>query len=180
MPILGRPSSRRSTVSLHKPAKWTTSRFCAFRDRHVMCPGSWLGPQPRDVVGADTHAKALGAEALQPIRQRLQILCKVSIIGGPGARMLFRPEEIHPSSPPGPILWRPTYLAVGIAHHSLRTYGECLFIAHLHDETCSTVETWGIHPYHLARKQPAYRQRLEASLREPLLLAVNADVILRW
>jgi hypothetical protein len=86
--------------------------------------------------------------------------------------MLFRPEEIHPRLPPGPILWRATHLTVRIAHDGLRAYGEYLFIAHHNGKWHTTVKTWSIHTNHFPRKQPAYRQRLEASLGKPFLFTI--------
>jgi hypothetical protein len=82
----------------------------------------------------------------------LQIVRQVGVKGGPGAWMLFRPEEIHPRSPPGPILWRTTHLTVRIAYDGLRAHGEDLFIAHHHGEGRPTVETGGIHTDRLPRK----------------------------
>jgi hypothetical protein len=71
--------------------------------------------------------------------------------------MLFRPEEVHPRSPPGAILRRTTHLTIRIAHNGLRADRENLFIAHHYGELCTAVETGGIHTHHLARKQPADR-----------------------
>ena len=48
-------------------------------------------------------------------------------------------------------------------------------VTHFDGDRFTTIETWGIDANRFSRKQPADRQRFESSLREPLLLAFNAD-----
>ena len=93
--------------------------------------------------------------------------------------MLFRPEEVHAGSTPGPGFWRSPYLTVGVAHDAHWVDREHLLVVHLDHQVFATIQTGGVDPYRLAGKQPAHRQRLEASLGKPLLLAVDTDAVLR-
>jgi hypothetical protein len=51
-------------------------------------------------------------------------------------------------------------------------------IPHLNPDGLPAVKAGGVDPDYLAWKQPADRQRFEASLAEPLLLAVDSDAVL--
>jgi hypothetical protein len=51
---------------------------------------------------------------------------------------------------------------------------------HFDDKRFAAVQTWEVHSYRPAGKQPADRQRFEASLTIPFLLCIDRDAILGW
>lgn len=87
--------------------------------------------------------------------------------------MLFRPEEVHPRSPEGPVLRWAANLSVCVANHFGRLDREDLLVSHLDREGPAAVETWRIDANGLSGKVPANRQRFKTSLREPALVTVH-------
>ena len=92
--------------------------------------------------------------------------------------MLFRPEEVHARSAIGTGFDRTAHLTVGVTHDGFGLNGEKVFILHLNHHGLSAVQTVGVQTHLLAGKQPANRQRFEASLGEPFLLAVYGHAVL--
>lgn len=135
--------------------------------------------QPGDVVRAYAGTEPFATEALQPVGQGLEVGHEIWVELGPAAGMLFRPEEVHTGSAPGTVFRGPAHLTVGVAHDARGVDSEHLLVAHLDHQVLAAVQTRGIHANRLAGKQPAYRQRLKASLGKPPLLAVDADAVLR-
>jgi hypothetical protein len=93
--------------------------------------------------------------------------------------MLFRPEEVHARSAKGPRFRRSPNGAVGVAYDRRGLYGRHLFVAHFHHHGFAAIQTRCINANRLAGEEPAHGQRFEPSLREPLLVAVDGDAVLR-
>jgi hypothetical protein len=92
--------------------------------------------------------------------------------------MLFRPEEVHGASGIGNIL-RPPPIRYGHIPHEAFGFGSQDFpIADLHAYREATVKTGSIDLHCFAGKEPADRQRLEPSLAEPFLPAIDGDPVL--
>ncbi len=121
------------------------------------------------------------AEAIHPAGQRHDnVNCRVWIELSPAANVLFRPEEVHAISPEPPLVTWPSKPMVGNPHNAFRLCTHHLPISNLDHNGLATVEARGIHPDRLPWKEPADRQRLKASLAEPLLRALDRDSVLRW
>jgi hypothetical protein len=97
----------------------------------------------------------------------------------PVTEMLFRPEERHGASGITHILSPLSQGNGNISDQILRIGLEYDPISDLNLDRITAIQTRGVDPDHFSRKQPADRQRLEGSLRRPLLLAVNSDSELR-
>ena len=59
---------------------------------------TFLTPKPGYVVRTATGAKYCIAEYILPKREGLEVFFDFRVELGPPARVLFRPEEIHPAS----------------------------------------------------------------------------------
>ena len=93
--------------------------------------------------------------------------------------MFFRPEESHGASGIAGVL---SPFCKGKGHVTYQTFRigfQEIPIADLDLNRFTTVQTWGIYLNNLTWKKPADRQRLERSLAEPLLLAVNGQTVMR-
>ena len=92
--------------------------------------------------------------------------------------MLFRPEEIHGASRVGQIV-EPLFEGNGsVSNDALRLGLLNRPVFHLHPDGITAIQAGRIDPHALARKKPADRQRFEASLGSPFLLAVDRDAVL--
>ena len=140
----------------------------------------WLCLQPGNVVRANAGAKALAAETFHIRRQGLQVGVVVSIVQRPLPSMLFRPEEIHAASTPGPILGWPADFTTTVSDDRLRIGAEDAPVPDLNSHRVAAIETRGRNVDRFTREEPADCQRFEASLGKPLVLPADRDAILRW
>jgi hypothetical protein len=99
--------------------------------------------------------------------------------GGPVAKMLFRPEEIHGASGIGGI-FKPFPERHGdVSLVSCRfLVVEDLTVLKYDLEGLAAIETGKIHRHRLTGEKPADRQRFKGSLAEPFLLTVDGDPVL--
>ena len=133
---------------------------------------------PGDIVVPYAGAKSLSAEHLEPVGQGPEVVFKGGVVLGPVTCMLFRPEEVHTSSPVGPAIRGARNLSIGIPNHSFGFNGKHFFVSHFDYDRLSTIQTRGIYAHCLAGKKPANRQRFQSSLGKPTLLAIYRDGIL--
>ncbi len=149
-----------------------------FGHQTLNCLFARVTSEPRDKVGSAPSLEHLAAEDIQPERNRFQRLLKVRLEFGPVAGMLFRPEEVHPCSAKRAAVGRTANLAIRITDQRVRLHAQHLLVSHFNNNGFSTVQTRCLDPDGLTWKEPANRQRLKASLGEPLLLAVDRNPVL--
>ncbi len=94
---------------------------------------------------------------------------------GPAAYMLFRPEEVHLPSSTCPVSGAGAPRRVGMANYCGRICGEHLAVTYLDVDGPVAIEAGRVDAHRLTGKEPADRQRLEPSLGEPLLLAIDGN-----
>lgn len=92
--------------------------------------------------------------------------------------MLFRPEEVHGASGKGKLGEPFSKRDRDVAHDAGRVRVEDDPVTHLDVNGLSTIEAGGIDRHFSTGYEPADRQRFEASLAVPSVLAVDADVVL--
>jgi hypothetical protein len=132
-----------------------------------------------DVVTVGSFPKNRRAEYLSNLIQPEESPFGLLLEAAPVPRMFFRPEEIHTTS---------TVCKVG-SPFSERNIDECKDalrlgtldhpVTHHHAYRLAAVQTGRVDGDGCTGKQPADRQRLEASLTEPLLLSMHGDPVLR-
>jgi hypothetical protein len=116
---------------------------------------------------------------LQQIRKWYNPFIRSLDKGGPVAKMLFRPEEIHGASGIGGI-FKPFPEGHGDVSLVSRRFLVVEDLAVLKDDLkgLAAIETGKIHRHRLTGEKPADRQRFKGSLAEPFLLAFNGDAVL--
>jgi len=87
----------------------------------------------------------------------------------PPPRMLFRPEEVHPTSSIGPVVAPLAARQVRVPTEARRVPGFDDPVTHLGAKGVSAIEAWRLDQDRLSREEPADRWRLKRSLGEPLL-----------
>jgi hypothetical protein len=93
--------------------------------------------------------------------------------------MFFRPEEVNPASSMGEIFAPVSNRDINIGTNARRVLAFDHTVTHHHAHKISAVQTWRLDHGCLPREKPADRQRLESSLREPFLLSIHGDAVLR-
>jgi hypothetical protein len=93
--------------------------------------------------------------------------------------MFFRPEEMDATSGIGPVLCPLMQWDIDISVHSGRSLVFNDSIAHYHEHGFATIQTGSVNLNRLTRKHPADRQGFEPSLREPFLVSVDSNTVLR-
>ena len=93
--------------------------------------------------------------------------------------MLFRPEEVHAASTPGPIFRGTADFAATISDHRFGVGSQNVTVLYLNGHRVAAIETGGGNVDDFAREKPADCQRFKASLGKPFLFPVDADTVLR-
>lgn len=132
----------------------------------------------RSVVRIQSPGKQLARKETGHRGQWVDAFFGAWLIAAPFAGMLFRPEEIHGASGIGQIVEPVSEWNGGVSNDFLRLGILDGTVLHLYPDGGTAIQAGRIDPYCLSGKQPADRQRFEASLSGPLLLAFNRDAVL--
>jgi hypothetical protein len=131
-----------------------------------------------NVVRVQPPTEKIPGEDFRQPWQRQNTLLGGGVKLTPAPDMLFRPEEIHGASG----VWQPFQPAGEgdghISRDALRGGGGYLAILHFHVKRQAAVKTGSSDLHRLAREEPAYSQRLEASLGEPFLFTRHGNAVL--
>ncbi len=92
--------------------------------------------------------------------------------------MFFRPEEVHGASGIAEVFVPPPKGHSHVPHDIFRFGNQDVSILDLDTNHQPAIQTGAVDPYSLARKEPADRQRFEASLAKPFLLAIDGNSVL--
>src|ERR1700737_1406960 len=116
---------------------------------------------------------ALGAEEAGQVGERDEALLGSRRELAPAARVVFRPEEVHPGSEIVRPAARGAEAEGEVANQVGRVGPGDAAVAHLDRHRIAAVEAGRVDPHGLAREEPRRGRRLEAALREPPLLAAD-------
>ena len=97
---------------------------------------------------------------------------------GPISNMLFRPEDVHGASGIGDVVEPLGEWNGYMPYYPLRVGAKENTVSYLHTNWHPAIQTGSIYTDYLSWKKPADCQRLERSLPEPFLRAINRYAIL--
>jgi hypothetical protein len=133
-----------------------------------------------NIISVQALPEEIPGKPLGHFKYRNDPFFRARLKAAPFANILFRPEEIHGASRIGNVVKPFSKRNRGIGHQTYRFSALHNAILHFHRDRRSTIKTRRIDPDGSSRKKPADRQRLEPSLAEPFLMAINADAVVGW
>jgi len=128
-----------------------------------------------DIIRIHTLAEKIDGKQLHKVRQQNDSVFLVRSEISPVPEMFFRPEENHGASGIARVFHPFHERDRHVPDYLIRLGLDDFAVLDFHDDRLPTIQTGRIDANGFSRKEPADRQRLERSLAEPLLLAINRD-----